>query len=338
MRAKDSHTLPPVTVLMPVYNAEATIRNAIDSILTQTYPLFEFLIIDDGSSDTTPDIIASYSDIRIRCVRIEHQGLGAALNFGLQIATNEIIARMDADDISVPERLAVQVAEFVNLPDNTIMSNWYGLFSNSTLTGIVKGPVQHEQIYARLALHNEITHSGAVYRKSFINSEGGYCNQIFEDFELWIRIRNKANFVILPKVLTLVRVNLNSLSRASQIDKNGLILALLNRTACTPEQISREFKLHTLKAARQIPGWREYFFGSKNNARSLWLQTGLHAFLNPSILLALTATLLPDNLFRKFKDSQLRFRIMLFFLYLSPEISKIRKLLIEYNKTVSSRS
>ena len=101
---------PKVTVLMPVYNCEKYLRESIESILNQTFKDFEFLIINDGSSDKSAEIVESYNDNRINFVQNEKNiGLAASLNRGLDIAKGEYIARMDADDISLPERLEKQV-------------------------------------------------------------------------------------------------------------------------------------------------------------------------------------------------------------------------------------
>lgn len=102
---------PKISVIMPAYNAEQYISEAIESILNQTYSNFEFIIIDDGSTDRTVEMVQSYSDPRIRFVQNEHNlGVAATLNRGLKLATGEYIARMDADDIALRERFGKQVS------------------------------------------------------------------------------------------------------------------------------------------------------------------------------------------------------------------------------------
>lgn len=107
-----------VTVLMSVYNGERFLREAIESILAQTMPEFEFIIINDGSTDATPKILASYDAPRLVIIHQKNAGLAASLNRGLQIAKTELVARMDADDIALPNRLEVlevQLEEFERL-------------------------------------------------------------------------------------------------------------------------------------------------------------------------------------------------------------------------------
>ena len=113
--------MPRISVIMPAYNAEKYIREAIDSILAQTYTDFEFIIIDDASTDATASIVESYSDERIRFFRNEHNmGVANTLNRGLDLAVGEYIARMDSDDISLPERFAKQV-EFMDTHTDVIV-------------------------------------------------------------------------------------------------------------------------------------------------------------------------------------------------------------------------
>mgnify|MGYP000187395019 CR=1 FL=1 len=106
---------PLVSVVMPVYNAERFVADALQSILNQTYTKFEFIIIDDGSKDESLAIIKKYADPRIKLIALtRNQGIVNALNTGLQTAQGKYIARMDADDVSLPNRLAMQVAFMEN--------------------------------------------------------------------------------------------------------------------------------------------------------------------------------------------------------------------------------
>ena len=121
---------PRVTVLMPVYNAERFLREAIDSILGQSFKHFEFLIIDDGSTDASADIIASYRDSRIRFVRNRtNLGITPTLNKGIALASCELIARMDADDISHPQRLQKQFGYMKRNPECALLSSWARVIS-----------------------------------------------------------------------------------------------------------------------------------------------------------------------------------------------------------------
>ena len=111
-----------VTVLLPVYNSEMFLREAIDSILSQSFKDFEFLIINDGSSDNSLNIINSYHDQRIKLIdNIQNKGLIFSLNKGIDLAKGKYIARMDADDISLPERLETQINYFQKYPNAEVI-------------------------------------------------------------------------------------------------------------------------------------------------------------------------------------------------------------------------
>jgi glycosyltransferase involved in cell wall biosynthesis len=123
---RDANTNPLVTVLMPVYNGEEFLHEAIESILKQTYLNFELLIINDGSTDSSENIILSYPDTRIRYIKNESNiKLIATLNNGFALAQGKYIVRMDADDYSVKERLQKQVAFMEANPEVTLAGSWF---------------------------------------------------------------------------------------------------------------------------------------------------------------------------------------------------------------------
>ena len=102
--------MPRVSVIMSAHNEERYVRNAIDSILRQTFGDFEFVVIDDGSVDRTPEILRGYQDPRLRVHHQANQGQSVALNRGIRMASGSFIARMDADDVALPQRLEKEVA------------------------------------------------------------------------------------------------------------------------------------------------------------------------------------------------------------------------------------
>ena len=181
---------PKVTILMSIYNGEKYLREAVNSILAQTFKDFEFLIIDDGSTDLSLDIIKSYTDTRIRLVRNEQNiGLTKSLNKGLGLAHGEYIARMDVDDISLPKRLETQMkvleatradicfcrSHFVNeingrkyiwQEKDWLFIRWRGLFEN------------------KYGLH-----SAVMFRRKSILRIGGYDESFIraQDYDLWDR-------------------------------------------------------------------------------------------------------------------------------------------------------
>ncbi|GHT42019.1 hypothetical protein AGMMS49921_06250 [Endomicrobiia bacterium] len=115
---------PKVSVVMPTYNTETHLSKAIDSILAQTFDDFEFLIVDDNSTDKTREIIKSYNDKRVRLIDGRCNGLAAALNHGICEANGEYIARMDADETSLPTRFGKQVVYMDEHRDITVLGSW----------------------------------------------------------------------------------------------------------------------------------------------------------------------------------------------------------------------
>ncbi len=317
-----------ITVLLPVYNSGQYILPAIQSILAQTHKTFELLIIDDGSTDTTAEKIFTLNDPRIRYEKIPHGGLGRALNYGLQHASHEIVARMDGDDLALPERLEKQLAVFSNAPANTILSCRYAMFTGDSIWGVVNSPPGHEEIVKRLPLHNELIHIGVMYNRKFIIENGGYWENIFEDYELWLRLKDKANFHIFPEVLVMVRYRNDSLSRMDTKKQYQRVYEIGTEMFGTDASL-RAYGL-TENELPAIRGWREYFFGDKALARSYWRKAGGALIKNPKMLIAYCMTWLPESAFITFKENRLRFRINYILSFFNRERKALRKVLKSY--------
>jgi glycosyltransferase involved in cell wall biosynthesis len=194
-----------LTVLMPVYNGGERTKSAIKSILRQTYKDFEFLIVDDGSTDNTEEIISLFKDLRINYKKIEHSGISKALNFGINNASGDYIARMDSDDISLLNRLELQIAEFEKDTSISVLSNWYAhMNSDHKVFRIVKTPLENTKIKKELLFHSVICHASSIMKKSDIMKIGLYNPEYdgLEDYELWLRGLNELKLpAINPKYL-----------------------------------------------------------------------------------------------------------------------------------------
>lgn len=198
-----------MTVLMSVYNGEKYLPEAIQSILHQTFTDFEFLIIDDGSVDQSISIIRNYKDCRIRLERNEvNQGLVTTLNNGINMAQSEYIARMDCDDISLPERLAKQVV-FMDLnPDIGICGTWFEYFGDRSL--VMKFPEYDADIKREFLFHNCMGHPTIIMRPEIMKSNGIFFDYNFthtEDYDLWTRLAKVTNFHNIPEVLYKYRIH-----------------------------------------------------------------------------------------------------------------------------------
>jgi glycosyltransferase involved in cell wall biosynthesis len=179
-------SLPLVSVVMPVHNGALYLSDAIKSILNQTYPHFELIIINDGSSDNSEYIINAFNDSRIKYhVFNKQQGIVAALNFGLTLAKGDFIARMDADDISLKHRLAKQVEMLLNNPEIAILGTQYiGINGRSRAL-----PILHDDIIWHTLNASPFVHPSVMFRTSFIKLNSIRYNvdyQFAEDLALWV--------------------------------------------------------------------------------------------------------------------------------------------------------
>ena len=206
---------PRVSVLMPVYNGELYLAEAVDSILNQTYTNFEFLIIDDGSTDSSAELIKSYDDHRIQLISLPcNNGLVNALNMGLDLARGEYIARMDADDISVPERFERQVHFMDANPDIVVGGSWLETF-DGVKQKVWAPPLTNEEIKSFLLFESVIYHPTVIMRKSiFSDSSVLYSSEYphAEDYELWSRLSRSCRFANIGKVLLKYRLHNNNVS------------------------------------------------------------------------------------------------------------------------------
>lgn len=201
-----------ITVLMPVYNAERYLAGSIESILHQTFQDFEFLIIDDGSTDNSTGVIKSYTDQRIRFVQNKkNSGITATLNKGIELASCELIARMDADDISYPERLEKQYKYFQEHPDCVLVSSWVRRFDTKGTTKIIK--FKSEYFYYFLIFNTWIKHPTVMYKRSAVIEVGMYTKLYAEDYNLWSKIIRKYKFHNLSEVLLDYRLSDTSVGR-----------------------------------------------------------------------------------------------------------------------------
>ena len=201
--------MPKVSVVMPAYNAEKYIGEAIDSILNQTFEDFEFIIIDDCSSDRTAEIIKSYTDKRIRFYQNEHNmGVAATLNRGLDLATGEYIARMDSDDISLPERFEKQVQYMSINPNTAVLGAAIELFGAQS--GKRYFSTDYEHLKVDLLFGNCFAHPAVMMRAScFGKGKLQYDNMFnkMEDFDMWVRTAELYEIASLPIILLKYRIH-----------------------------------------------------------------------------------------------------------------------------------
>lgn len=214
---------PLVSVVMSVFNGEKYVGDAIESILNQTYANWEFIIINDGSNDLTEAIIKQYGDNRIRYLSHQNVGLTRSLNRGIKEANGKYIARLDADDRSLPERLEKQVAYLdSNLDCVLIGSSYWNIDLQSMHWFIVHPPAQDELCRKALRLGNSVfLHSSVMFRKQIGGVPITYDEKFKQgqDQRLWITLATKGKVSTLPEPLSLaLRNDANSVT----YKRNGL--------------------------------------------------------------------------------------------------------------------
>jgi glycosyltransferase involved in cell wall biosynthesis len=219
----------PISVLMPAYNAEEYIDDAIQSILNQSFRDFEFLIINDGSNDRTEQIILENSDTRIKYHKNDKNlGLIKSLNLGFKIAQGKYIVRMDADDISAPNRLYKQYEFMENNDEVGLLGTWFTSF-NETQQKTSKYPLKHDDICLKQLFKIQLCHGTSMIRKSILTKFQLEFNSKFvhaEDFELFTRISNFTLLANIPEVLYFVRKHDKEVSHVfsqEQTDNTRLI-------------------------------------------------------------------------------------------------------------------
>ena len=223
---------PEITVLMPVHNGEAHVREAAESILAQTFRDFEFLVVDDASDDRTVAILESLGDPRLRLVKSrERLRFSGALNLGLEQARGEWIARMDADDITLPDRLARQ-RDFLHAHPEIGLCG--GL---ATAFGLRQGPyfrppMTHLEIQAYLLFDSPFVHPTVMMRRDLLERHGLRFDPAFcpaDDYELWSRAARLFPVANLDRVVLHYRVHGASLTEATWGDMDACAARVAGR-------------------------------------------------------------------------------------------------------------
>jgi glycosyltransferase involved in cell wall biosynthesis len=208
---------PRVTVLMSVYNSEKYLKRAIGSILNQTFKDFEFLIINDGSKDSSLKIVKSYKDPRIRLISHENRGLTSCLNEGISEARGEFIARQDDDDESVPTRLEKEVEYLDSHSDVGMVGSNYTAMDSNTWKPVVTTNIFTHPIDLRLALItcNQYGHGSVLMRTKLVRKLKGYDPQVgcVEDYDLWTRMSQVSNVANIEEPLYLYCRNDKGITR-----------------------------------------------------------------------------------------------------------------------------
>jgi glycosyltransferase involved in cell wall biosynthesis len=250
-----------VSVLMAVHNGEKYLHQAMESILNQTHTDFEFIILDDGSSDSTGSILDEYVARDRRIVLVSNEtniGLTRSLNRGLELAQGEYIARMDADDISLPGRLVAQISFLDNHPEVAVLGTAAYLIDASGVQGeLIQFPESHDHLRWLMCFDNHIIHPSAMFRRALAIRLRGYDESVptSQDFNLWYRMSRLAKLSNLQKVYLYLRKHAESVSSTQYLLQQHT--SMQNCALSISEYLDKEIDIDKIKS------YRDYFWNGR---------------------------------------------------------------------------
>ena len=271
----------PLTVLMTVYNGAPYLRTAIDSILQQTYRDFRFLIIDDGSSDESREIVRSYDDERVELLCLERNvGQTAALNIGLGHASTPWIARMDQDDYSAPTRLEAEMRALETDQSLSCVGTYCWTFrvDPKRVEGLVEYPIEHEDLKRVLLRWPPMAHPSIVVSRAALIDVGGY-NERYRysaDLEMYDRLLARYRAANIPRPLLGLRRHHSQVSSSRTAIEESIEIFLRRLSANTygPEDavlVRAGLSACYLQRARHLRAERKYSELLKDLTGSFWL-------------------------------------------------------------------
>ncbi|MCC8358522.1 glycosyltransferase family 2 protein [Salinimicrobium sediminilitoris] len=209
-----------ISVILPVYNREAFVGDAIQSILNQTYQNFELIVIDDGSTDSTLEVVKSFNDHRIKILRNKsNTGVSASRNSGIKEAKGEFVAFMDSDDISAPERLWKQLRLLQQKPEIEICGSWLQFLNSDK---IIKHQEEHDDVFTQLLLNCSLSLGAVMYNRIFRDLLLDERLQFGEDYELWSRVGWKSRFYNIQEPLLFYRTHQDQISGRNKQEQLSL--------------------------------------------------------------------------------------------------------------------
>jgi glycosyltransferase involved in cell wall biosynthesis len=306
---------PKVSVIMAVYNGELYVKQAVESVLQQTYKDFELIIINDGSTDDTLRIVRTFNDERINIITQKNEGPAKARNNGIKSARGEYIANLDSDDICLPERLEKQVEFLDNNPDYVIIgSNGFVTDRNGTTIYTSSYPLTDAKIRAQLP-ETPFINSAVMFRKKAALKAGGYYEQLnfykiyCEDCILWNRMTDSGKLANIKEPLIYYRLSPSAVTTKSATKRIGreILLKLIGNKELTKDETEylQRVKYHESRKNREAVYY--YHVGKKmlwdqNNRKMCFRNIVISIKKDPVFIksyLVLISLLLPDRLIKK---------------------------------------
>lgn len=232
--------MPTISVIVPAYNAEQTILETINSVLQQTFSDFELIVINDGSTDRTLELLSTVKDTRLKIFSYLNGGVPVARNYGLSHAIGDFIAFLDADDLWTPDKLELQLATLQQHPEAGVVYSWAYYMDEKGESFHADSPIFFEgNVYSQLLLRDFIVSgSNCTIRREAIKSVGEFDSSIpgADDWDYWIRLALHWPFVVVPKLQIFYRQSPGSVSsKVEAMEKNNLRVIEKGFQAAPPE-------------------------------------------------------------------------------------------------------
>jgi glycosyltransferase involved in cell wall biosynthesis len=238
-----------VSVVMTAHNEEAFIGEAVASILAQTLADFELLVVDDGSTDGTAAVVERFRDPRVRLIRQANAGQPRAMNRGISEARGDLVARHDADDLSLPERFERQVAFLDAHREIALVGTGALLRDAAGRDRVFRAVESWDEIRRALAWGNPIVHTSVMMRRTALEQVGAYADMQFEDYDLWIRMAEALPMANIAAPLVVRRLREGSRGRAGRRSAGLYLKAQLQQMAITRLRLSPAARIALLPTA-----------------------------------------------------------------------------------------
>jgi glycosyltransferase involved in cell wall biosynthesis len=233
--------MPTISIIVPVYNAQNTILETIASVRAQTFTDFESIVVDDGSSDRTLELLQNIQDSRIKLVTYENGGVSVARNRGISLATSEYLAFIDADDLWTPDKLELQLAALQQHPSAGVAYSWTCFMERHGKFFHADNPVYFEgNIHAELLKTNFLlSGSNPLIRRDALASVGEFDPTLThaEEWDLYLRLAAKYDFVVVPKTQILYRQTAGSASAKIEVMEKDALKVIERAFQAAPAQL-----------------------------------------------------------------------------------------------------
>ncbi|NJL09745.1 MAG: glycosyltransferase [Calothrix sp. SM1_7_51] len=241
MSGSTAHPSPKISVIIPAYNSAKTIKETINSVLSQTFTDFELIVINDGSQDETLAIVQQITDSRLKVFSYSNQGANISRNLGFSHAIGEYISFLDADDIWTANKLELQLNALENNPEAAVAYSWTDYIDeNGKIIFSGRQQTFNGNVYEQLLIGNFLENgSNPLIRKNAFIEAGKFDEQLSagQDWDMWLRLAAKFQFVAVPQVQILYRVSANSLSTNLARQEKACVYVLNKALKSSPESL-----------------------------------------------------------------------------------------------------